>query len=338
MQESKLIMIEGIPGSGKSTMAQSVSRTLKRQGIVYKWWYEEEKGHPVYIYDDYNTMGAVIEELNGGNYRLVIEKALDQWREFSRSVQASNEIVIVDSCLYGYLTWTLFPYNVPRYEILAYVEEVTRIIAICNPSLIYLYQKNISTALQKICSRRGGDTEGRFIRSAVESTYGRANALSGFDGMVAYWEAYRDITDEAYKQYPFRKMALDNTDGDWSTYNREVHKFLGLEIADEHEAPHNQERFSGRYVNETGGDRFCTVIHEEGRLLVEGLPHAWPRAPILQAFGLTFDVESLPFQITFEADPSTGKIIRFFIHGPELLEGSVNGIFRKEPITDQTMR
>lgn len=321
-------MIEGIPGSGKSTMAQSISRTLKRQGIDHKWWYEEEKGHPVYIYDDYNSMGDIIQQLNDGNYQLIIQKALDQWKEFSRIIQASNEIVIVDGCLYGYLTWTLFPYNVPQCEILAYVEEVIQIISICNPSLIYIYQSNISAALQKICTRRGGDTKDRFIRSAAESIYGKANSLSGFDGMVAYWEAYRNITDEAYTQFPYRKMALDNTDGDWSKYNRGVHNFLNLTNVDRHETMQNQGRFFGRYVGEMG--EVCTVVEEEGRLLVDGLPHAWTRVPILNTFNLTFDVESLPFQITFESDLSTGQIMRFFVHGSELLEGPVNGVFRRE--------
>ncbi|MBO0992026.1 hypothetical protein [Bacillus sp. SD088] len=49
METTKLIMVEGIPGSGKSTTAQSISKSLDRMGFKHKWWYEEEQGHPAWV-------------------------------------------------------------------------------------------------------------------------------------------------------------------------------------------------------------------------------------------------------------------------------------------------
>ncbi|MGB8348430.1 MAG: hypothetical protein WCD86_26350 [Ktedonobacteraceae bacterium] len=37
MQNTKLILIEGIPGSGKPTLAQFIAHTLARQGIAGHW-------------------------------------------------------------------------------------------------------------------------------------------------------------------------------------------------------------------------------------------------------------------------------------------------------------
>lgn len=59
METSKLILIEGIPGSGKSTITQAISINLEASGIKHKWWYEEERGHPVYMFHDEPSMEAV---------------------------------------------------------------------------------------------------------------------------------------------------------------------------------------------------------------------------------------------------------------------------------------
>jgi adenylate kinase family enzyme len=61
-------MIEGIPGSGKSTTAQLIANALLCKGVDHKWWYEEEKGHPVYIYDDYNDIQFIIDDLSSGEF------------------------------------------------------------------------------------------------------------------------------------------------------------------------------------------------------------------------------------------------------------------------------
>lgn len=165
MIECKLIFLEGIPGSAKSTTAQFISHNLSESNIPHKWWYEEEKGHPVYAYDNYESMIQVVDDLSNGNYREVISMALGRWEEFSISVQSSNETIIVDSCLFGYLTWSLFPNNVPNQEIIDYVLEVERIIRKCNPCLIYFYQNDVSEALKKICDRRSGNTESVYERN-----------------------------------------------------------------------------------------------------------------------------------------------------------------------------
>jgi hypothetical protein len=60
---------------------------MQRQGYEHKWWYEEEQGHPVYIYHDYETMQKIVDDLSNGNYRKVIDMALKRWHEFAAAVK-----------------------------------------------------------------------------------------------------------------------------------------------------------------------------------------------------------------------------------------------------------
>jgi thymidylate kinase len=77
--ETKLILFEGVPGSGKSTLAQTILRRLEHHGIPARWWYEEDANHPVYIFQDQQSLRRRLDQLSG-QYRAVIADALEQWR------------------------------------------------------------------------------------------------------------------------------------------------------------------------------------------------------------------------------------------------------------------
>ena len=98
---------------------------------------------------------------------------------FAQEIQSSESVVILDGCLFGYLTWSLFPLDIPASEIQDYLSQVEQIIHSLQPCLIYLYQQNISQALEKICERRGSDTRTRLIEQATKSPYGQRQGLRG---------------------------------------------------------------------------------------------------------------------------------------------------------------
>lgn len=233
--KTKLICTEGLPGSGKSSTAQFVSRELTRLGIRNRWWYEEELGHPAYVYDDAASAGRIVDDLNNGRYRDVIAKALLRWERFAQDAEASDELIVIDGCLLGYLTWSLFPINVAESEISAYLESVETIIERLDPCLIYLYQDDVEAAIRKIMTRRGPAFAQFMIERASESPYGKARGLSGYEGAFAYWKNYRAVMDRLYGHMQIAKLKIENHLGDWPVYYRRIKDFLGLEgvIGDE---------------------------------------------------------------------------------------------------------
>jgi thymidylate kinase len=315
VKKTNLILIEGLPGSGKSTTAQFVSNCISDSGIENKWWYEEEEGHPIYLFNDKKSMRNTVDELSRGSYKEIIKHALEQWKAFAQMVQNTQKVIVVDSTFFGYLTWTLFPMDVPIKEIRSYLIDVEEIIKPCNPALIYLYQDNIGTSLKKICERRGGNTADRFIRNATESTYGKRKKLIGFDGMVSFWTDYRDFTDQIFAQIKIDKLAIENSASKWEEYMDQITSFLDLPVPVKVDAyMESMDCFVGIYSN---SKETCQIYRDGDDLYLNGISRIWPKSRLIPSGRTKFVIESLPINVQFTLN-------RIFISGPRLFDGEVN--------------
>jgi len=328
MRNAKLILIEGIPGSGKSTLAQFIAHTLARQGIAGQWWYEEEKDHPLYVFHDQASLLHTIDALSSGRYREVMAAALEKWQAFAQKLQSSEAVAILDGCLFGYLTWSLFPLDIPAEEIQSYLSQIEQIIQPIHPCLIYLYQQDTAQALEKICARRGDETRSRLIAQATLSTYGQQRGLQGFDGMVKYWKDFRVLVEAAFSHFDASKLALENSARDWHTYEQNALDFLDLPAQEEAHVPLSHlERFVGTYIFENNeGQQSCLVQIENDHLIVDGMPQVWQRTRLIPRSRNEFTVASLPIQVIFEED-TDGVISSMRASGPELLFGTVDCLF-----------
>ncbi len=204
MRTTQLILIEGLSGSGKSTMAHYLSRQLTLHKIEHTWEYEENKWHPLYPFHDMPSMQQVLDTLAMENYHLIIDTALELWQQFAEAVQTSEKIVILDGCLFGYLTWTMFPFDISIAAIQTYLAQVEQILHPLNPYLIYLYQNDLAHAIRRKSQRREIEEE-PLIRQAVESLYGKCRNLQGFDGMISYWTEYRHLIDTIFSTIRWAK-------------------------------------------------------------------------------------------------------------------------------------
>jgi uridine kinase len=71
----KLILIEGMSGSGKSTAAQYLALAISQSGSKSDWYHEEQTNHPIYTeeYDRY---------LESGQVNKFVTKIISNWEKF----------------------------------------------------------------------------------------------------------------------------------------------------------------------------------------------------------------------------------------------------------------
>ncbi len=253
-QKNKLVIVEGLTGSGKSTMAHFVARQHHKNDIPARWIHEGELSHPVFVDDVEDDLEQFKTEM------------LQKWQTFVRSIGTSNEVVIIEASFFNNLMDTLFMHNVETDAIIAYYEQLQIIIAPLNPILIYLTQDDVPKALRKNYANRG---EGfvQFVIDLCDNTpYAQKHNLTGYEGTFTFWQDFVTLTDTLFAHSRFGKLRIENSAGDWERYNQEVTAFLGLSHVPEYTlSEKDADRYVGVYVDGEHNRRF-RVSYENGAL------------------------------------------------------------------------
>ncbi len=326
-----LVLVEGIPGSGKSSTAHALQIAFERRGIPVRWWYEEEQDHPVYCFHDLASLRQVVADLTAGRHEQVIAAALAQWEQFAAGLAAAKSVTILDGCFFGYLTWSLFPLDLPEERILTYLARVEQVLQSTDPKLIYLRKSDLAAAFQEVAAARGEQQVDAYIRKATQSTYGQRRGMTGFDGLVRFWTNYQSLLDRAFEHCSFAKLAVDVVDDNWPAVYRRINDFVALPPEPDLVPALNQfDGFVGRYVQESANGALCEIRLQNGQLFVHGLPGLWPRVRLVAKTQGLFYLDALPFEIHFEADEA-GAVLGVRIEGPDLLGApSIGGlVFRR---------
>jgi hypothetical protein len=293
-----VILVEGLPGSGKSTTGQRLQRQL---GAPARWVSEMVGEHPVYLFHDRASLNALGADLADGRHEEVIERAIAKWATFADATRSAGQLQILDSCLFGYLTWTLYPhFDVAPPVVHAYVDRVVELLRPLAPRLLYLQQRDVGAALQRIRPARGGRMLEGYEQRAVDSPFGKRRGLAGFEGLVAYWRAWRELADAAFERVPIAKLAVDTTDGDWAAYDRAIGAFLGLTTLEPvGRLPVAElQPLAGAYVDPSDGLTVRIAV-EGGALVAYDLPGGFPRNPLLPVGDGRFEAEAWAFGVTF---------------------------------------
>ena len=325
---TKLVLFDGMPGVGKSSLAQVLAGHLQANDIPTTWHYEEDCEHPLYPFHDSTSLQDVLTLLDTGHHEQVIGDVLRRWQQLAKAIAETDQVVLLDGCLYGFLTWTLFAFDVDLGVIHAYIAAVEAAIAPLQPFLVYLRPDDVEAAMRRVCDRRGGATEQAFIARATQSAYGQRQELTGFLGLVRYWTDFRAFTDTLFQRTHTSKLLVNNTAAAWGEYEMALLAALSLSAATPPQVPAAQlvgltGAFAGRAE---GGEQWCEIRLEGKQLYLENLAGLWSHSRLLPISATHFAVESVPFALTFERtgdEPATA----FTLTGPRLLAGSVTGQF-----------
>jgi hypothetical protein len=327
--DSRLILVEGCPGSGKSSTSQFLCRQLQRAGHSCRWYYEEEVPHPVAA-----TKG--IGRAKG--FREYGTATLRRWRAFVSRAKRSDEIAIIESHFFQDVITPLQRVNVKPERIGKVIHRMAEFCAPLKPALLYFHQPDYGAAMRRILDERGPRIEELYIRRSTGSAYARRHGLEGYDGFVQSWVDVRDIMEQLLGELGLPTLSIDNTARDWEAYYRQIGEFLSLPVeptpalsADDlrpytgtytykqNLAPRRAggvSRFEGRDVKRrVGGQRRQMPLHhqndveftirlEDGGLVLRDYGWLWPTNRLIPLKRDEFDLSSWPFQLAFERDKS----------------------------------
>jgi nucleoside-triphosphatase THEP1 len=208
----RLIIIDGMPGSGKTTCANMLSDRLTARGIPNRCIPELEENHPLIFYglnfQDYLGSEAEQDEL--------IRLIRDRYRAFVRErLEAAEAVTIIESVMLQDTINILHHMGMDVGKLRDLASGLARILEPLRPVLIYYYHLDTEAHWRFICGVRGNEWGPVSLRTDEE--FRQAGELWG--GSQSFVRSFVDAWD-------IPKLVIENRDYRWDEYTRRIMPFI----------------------------------------------------------------------------------------------------------------
>lgn len=291
MVDTRLILIEGIPGSGKTCLAQRLAFHLNAIAIPARWYYECEVPHPIH---DNAVMNTCRDQgcWNSEWFR----QSLENWRKLPDLLRTTDAVIILESAFLQNTVLPLFLMETDFAAIDHHLQTITSIIRESNPHLIRLYQEDIEKALQTTCTRREGWWLDWVVETTQRTPWGKNHAATDpRQFILALYDHYTKTLNALLDRCPLTKLSIENSDGIWSDHYAQVARFLGLSDPTlAHPHPQHPEEYSGQYREILSKHTWEITIKDGGLLVTETPPFR-----LLQRSRDIFEVQGMCLELHF---------------------------------------
>ena len=214
MTRSRLVIVEGIMGSGKSTTVLRLAERLNTAGISALAITEGTNPHPIRFDWDQPWADMPASQLS--------KSAVERWRTYAAFSTMSETITVVDGQLFhGNLT-SLFLLEADMELIRRHMLEIVAAIKPLHPLLVYFHQNDIDRTIRAIAAERGGAWVKYQVDWKLASPYAVRRALAGLDGSIELYRDYRRLIDQLYAELDIPKISIENSAREWTQYEEAI--------------------------------------------------------------------------------------------------------------------
>jgi hypothetical protein len=216
--QTKLVLFEGNPFTGKSTLSEFAALQFRLNGHAAEWVPEG-----IMLDKYFPHVLAVLDEP-----RPVSEEALwAEWNGFVQTVESAPAIFVVDAAISYAAIYPLLAEDRPHDAILAMVTRIAELCAPLHPRVIHLMGDQEQIARASIVER-GDKWEKQLIDQSDAAPYQKARGRSGVEGAIAFLQETQELTDNVLDASGWQTLTLDVTSTDREANQRAILHFLGL--------------------------------------------------------------------------------------------------------------
>jgi hypothetical protein len=220
---ARLILIEGMIGSGKTTMATQVGDWLARRGENVRVFCECADDHPIRTRAEDRLRAAADPQAPGplgsaGDGRAEGSPGAypaGQWRRLAERCLRDRQAIILESSFLQNSVMPALIDGAPARTVNEIFTRIQRQAAPAEPLLVYLRPADIGAAITRIHRTRGEPWSSRNVAFVENSPWARRRNLQGQDAVVKLYQAWEPIVTQLYSRYPFPKIMVTDPQHDW---------------------------------------------------------------------------------------------------------------------------
>lgn len=261
--KNKLIIVEGLPSTGKSTTAKYIATELN-----LKFFDESDDNHPAdYIFSAYITKNQ-LNKFTTKEQNLIISKSLkkddgyivplkefkddlfeklvqykiydylpwniekklfiDKWTEFKNNI--SDNYVLNCTLLQNSMCETMIRFDFNLQQSYEYIKEIYEIIKPLNPIIIYLKITNIKESINRVLPNRGSEWLNAVVNYHCTGKYGKRNKLKGFDGYIKALEERQNREIYILEKLGINHIIVEDPNANWDETYKKINNYLKKQL------------------------------------------------------------------------------------------------------------
>jgi hypothetical protein len=287
-----LVLIDGVPGTGKSVIAQRLALHWSSAGARARWFHEREAEHPVFHF-------AHLDDLLQHGPDGLEEMLLTGWRALERAPEL--DVLILDGTLLNLSVGLLVAMQTPLGRIRALFGAVAEMVRPFEPALVHLTYPDVAGQLRSVGARRGSQWAHSMHSMLLRTPFGHAHSDGPHPSLLhAFYARQTAIMATLLDLWPGTSITSVVRDGEWDQRQREIAAAVGAPAFAPARLPTDTLlRYVGRYRgNDSGRDVHVTT--DGSTLFLQHADHVADRL-VQTARAWSHLVEGLPATITFDA-------------------------------------
>jgi hypothetical protein len=201
--QPRILFIDGLPGSGKSTAAKAVGECLRDSRVFA----EMDADHPLLVgsQDQIGAAFADIHEKHSADS--FASAALERLDAFLARAE-SGVLYVFESHPIQSTVRVMFQLNAPEAAISSFWSDLQDRLTSLQPRLIYFGERDPLQAFKRTTEIRGPDWTRYLVEAFEKAPWMRARGLSGVEGGAQMFVAYAELVDRLVDAWRFPVLKL----------------------------------------------------------------------------------------------------------------------------------